>query len=133
MASVCFIRMPNSCIGTELSSNIGFKIIPLIMALLLCRPFSTSRLVMILQVHSSRNIGQVALSVKKPLLCEMVLFRTRSKGRKGQRSTITDCYHTAQWTYELTTKEPWALVTNLTMEAMPPQKLVNLFQKRINI
>ena len=36
-------------------------------------------------------------------------------------------------TYELTAKEPWALVTNLTMEAMSPQKLVNIYQKRMQI
>lgn len=60
----------------------------------------------------------------------MVLFRAPSK---GQRSTTTDCHHTAQWTYELTAKEPWALVTNLTIEAMSPQKLVNIYQKRMQI
>lgn len=81
----------------------------------------------------AKYVGRVALSVKKPLLCEMVLFKARGKGRKGQRSTTTDCHHTAQWTYELTAKEPWALVTNLTMEAMPPKKLVNLYQKRMQI
>ncbi len=81
----------------------------------------------------AKHVGRVALSVKKPLLCEMVLFRAQSKGRKGPRSTTTDCHHTAQWTYELTAKEPWALVTNLTMEAMSPQKLVNIYQKRMQI
>ncbi|MCU7961408.1 IS4 family transposase [Shewanella sp. SW32] len=81
----------------------------------------------------AKHVGRVALSVKKPLLCEMVLFRAPSKGRKGQRSTTTDCHHTAQWTYELTAKEPWALVTNLTIEAMSPQKLVNIYQKRMQI
>lgn len=32
----------------------------------------------------AKHVGRVALSVKQPLLCEMVLFRAQSKGRKGQ-------------------------------------------------
>lgn len=33
----------------------------------------------------------------------------------------------------MTAKEPWALVTNLTMEAISPKKLANLYQKRMQI
>ena len=81
----------------------------------------------------AKHVGRIALSVKKPLICEMVIFKERSKGRTGQRSTTTDCHHTAQWTYERTAKEPLALVTNLTMEAIPPKKLVNIYRKRMQI
>lgn len=59
-------------------------------------------------------------------------MRWYCSGPQGQRSTTTDCHHTAQWRYELTAKEPWALVTNLTMEAISPQKLVNIYQKRMH-
>jgi len=102
------------------------------------RPHPNGRQVSLKELYPSassraKHVGRVALSVKKPLLCELVLFKERAKGRKGQRSTTTDCHHTAQWTYERTAKEPWALVTNLTMEAMPPKKLVNLYRKRMQI
>ncbi|MFB4243000.1 transposase, partial [Escherichia fergusonii] len=60
-------------------------------------------------------------------------YKSRSKGRKNQRSTRTHCHHPSPKIYSASAKEPWVLATNLPVEIRTPKQLVNIYSKRMQI
>ncbi|MEZ9950783.1 IS4 family transposase, partial [Vibrio breoganii] len=57
----------------------------------------------------------------------------RSKGRKNQRSTRTNCHHPSPKIYSASAKEPWVLATNLPTGTRTPKQLVRIYSKRMQI
>ena len=73
------------------------------------------------------------LTKSNPISCQILLYKSRSKGRKNQRSTRTHCHHPSPKIYSASAKEPWILATNLPVEIRTPKQLVNIYSKRMQI
>ncbi|EBM9124743.1 IS4-like element ISVsa5 family transposase, partial [Salmonella enterica subsp. enterica serovar Kentucky] len=81
----------------------------------------------------SKTLGYKRLTKSNPISCQILLYKSRSKGRKNQRSTRTHCHHPSPKIYSASAKEPWILATNLPVEIRTPKQLVNIYSKRMQI
>ena len=81
----------------------------------------------------SKTLGYKRLTKSNPISCQILLYKSRSKGRKNQRSTRTHCHHPSPKIYSASAKEPWVLATNLPVEIRTPKQLVNIYSKRMQI
>ena len=81
----------------------------------------------------SKTLGYKRLTKSNPIQCQIVLYKSRPKGRKNQRSTRTNCHHSSPKIYSASAKEPWALATNLSTETRTPKQIVRLYSKRMQI
>ncbi|EFC9902812.1 IS4-like element ISVsa5 family transposase, partial [Escherichia coli] len=55
----------------------------------------------------SKTLGYKRLTKSNPISCQILLYKSRSKGRKNQRSTRTHCHHPSPKIYSASAKEPW--------------------------
>ncbi|MEI8633119.1 IS4 family transposase [Vibrio sp. PP-XX7] len=81
----------------------------------------------------SKTLGYKRLTKSNPISCQILLYKSRSKGRKNQRSTRTNCHHPSPKIYSASAKEPWVLATNLPVEIRTPKQLVRIYSKRMQI
>ncbi len=88
---------------------------------------------MICHLVTQRLLGYKRLTKSNPISCQILLYKSRSKGRKNQRSTRTHCHHPSPKIYSASAKEPWVLATNLPVEIRTPKQLVNIYSKRMQI
>lgn len=86
-------------------------------------------------ISSSRakTLGYKRLTKSNPITCQIVLYKSRSKGRKNQRSTRTNCHHPSPKIYSASAKEPWVLATNLPTGTRTPKQLVRIYSERMQI
>lgn len=61
----------------------------------------------------SKTLGYKRLTKSNPISCQILLYKSRSKGRKNQRSTRTHCHHPSPKIYSASAKEPWILASKL--------------------
>ncbi|MDF2180428.1 IS4 family transposase [Aliiglaciecola sp. CAU 1673] len=84
-------------------------------------------------VSRAKHIGAVQLGRKRPIDCELHLYKAKSKGRTDRRSSKAGRSHTAQRSYQTGSKEPWLLATNLPPAYFSAKQVVNLYAKRMQI
>ncbi len=77
----------------------------------------------------SKTLGYKRLTKSNPISCQILLYKSRSKGRKNQRSTRTHCHHPSPKIYSASAKEPWILATNLPVEIRTPKQLLISIRK----
>ncbi|EPH4415232.1 IS4-like element ISVsa5 family transposase, partial [Escherichia coli] len=53
----------------------------------------------------SKTLGYKRLTKSNPISCQILLYKSRSKGRKNQRSTRTHCHHPSPKIYSASAKE----------------------------
>jgi hypothetical protein len=80
-----------------------------------------------------QRFSNVSLTQSNPFLCSLVLFKAKYKGRKR----LTKMGHAARSRTSLVNaaraREPWLLSTSLTLDALPKQKIVDIYSTRMQI
>jgi hypothetical protein len=81
----------------------------------------------------AKHIGTVQLGRKRPIQCDLHLYKAKPRGRTDRRSSKAGRSHTAQRSYQAGSKEPWLLATNLPPNRFTSKQIVTLYAKRMQI
>ncbi|RCU50569.1 IS4 family transposase [Corallincola holothuriorum] len=81
----------------------------------------------------ARYIGAVQIAKKKPMPCQLYLFKSKDKQRKDKRSRRSGNNHSAKKLYHRSAKEPWVLATNLPPALFNSVQVTKLYAKRMQI
>jgi hypothetical protein len=88
-----------------------------------------------LATHTAKRIGQVLLAKKHKLACEMYVYRGTKKDNSGFSKAKKYRNNFAKETvrYKKQYKEPWVIVTSISIVNKNPKKIINRYKRRMKI